>query len=66
MFKTYLNDNDIKIESRDGAVTLTGFVSETQAVCLLYKPSYMAFMPDMTDSDDGFSFPHQHLFKISL
>jgi osmotically-inducible protein OsmY len=28
VFKTYLKDDDIKIESRDGAVTLTGFVSE--------------------------------------
>jgi osmotically-inducible protein OsmY len=28
VFKTYLQDDDIKIESRDGAVTLTGTVSE--------------------------------------
>jgi osmotically-inducible protein OsmY len=28
VFKTYLKDDDIKIDSRDGAVTLTGFVSE--------------------------------------
>jgi osmotically-inducible protein OsmY len=28
VFKTYLKDDDIRIESRDGAVTLTGFVSE--------------------------------------
>ncbi len=28
VFKTYLNDDDIKIESRDGIVTLTGTVSE--------------------------------------
>ena len=28
VFETYLKDDDIKIESRDGAVTLTGFVSE--------------------------------------
>ncbi len=28
VFKTYLKDDDIKIESRDGAVTLTGTVSE--------------------------------------
>ena len=28
VFKTYLKDDDIKIESKDGAVTLTGFVSE--------------------------------------
>jgi osmotically-inducible protein OsmY len=28
VFKTYLKDDDIKIESRDGAVTLTGIVSE--------------------------------------
>jgi osmotically-inducible protein OsmY len=28
VFKTYLKDDDIKIESRDGAVTLTGFVSD--------------------------------------
>ena len=28
VFKTYLKDDDIKIDSRDGAVTLTGSVSE--------------------------------------
>jgi hyperosmotically inducible protein len=28
VFETYLKDDDIKIESMDGAVTLTGFVSE--------------------------------------
>jgi len=28
VFKTYLKNDDIKIESRDGAVTLTGFVTE--------------------------------------
>jgi len=28
MFKTYLQDDDIKIESRDGAVTLTGIVAD--------------------------------------
>ena len=28
VFETYLKDDDIKIESRDGVVTLTGFVSE--------------------------------------
>ena len=28
VFKTYLQGDDIKIQSRDGAVTLTGFVSE--------------------------------------
>ncbi len=28
VFKTYLKDDDIKIQSRDGAVTLTGSVSE--------------------------------------
>ena len=28
VFKTYLKDDDINIESRDGVVTLTGFVSE--------------------------------------
>jgi osmotically-inducible protein OsmY len=28
VFKTYLNEDDIKIESKDGAVTLTGSVSE--------------------------------------
>lgn len=27
VFKTYLKDDDIKIESKDGAVTLTGTVS---------------------------------------
>jgi osmotically-inducible protein OsmY len=28
IFKTYLKDDDIKIQSKDGAVTLTGFVNE--------------------------------------
>ncbi|MDP2971226.1 MAG: BON domain-containing protein [Deltaproteobacteria bacterium] len=28
MFKTYLKGDDIKIESKDGVVTLTGSVSE--------------------------------------
>ena len=28
VFKTYLKDDDIKIQSKDGAVTLTGTVSE--------------------------------------
>ena len=28
VFKTYLQGDDIKIESKDGAVTLTGIVSE--------------------------------------
>jgi hyperosmotically inducible protein len=28
IFKTYLKDDDIKIQSKDGAVTLTGLVSE--------------------------------------
>jgi hyperosmotically inducible protein len=28
VFKTYLKNDDIKIESKDGAVTLTGYVSE--------------------------------------
>lgn len=28
VFKTYLKDDDIKIESMDGAVTLTGIISE--------------------------------------
>ena len=28
VFKTYLKDDDIKIQSRNGAVTLTGLVSE--------------------------------------
>ena len=28
MFKTYLKGDDIKIQSKDGAVTLTGIVSE--------------------------------------
>jgi hyperosmotically inducible protein len=28
VFKTYLKDDDIKIQSKDGAVTLTGIVSE--------------------------------------
>ena len=28
VFKTYLKGDDIKIESRDGAVTLTGIVAE--------------------------------------
>lgn len=28
VFKTYLKSDDVKIESKDGAVTLTGTVSE--------------------------------------
>ena len=28
VFKTYLKDDDIKIQSKDGAVTLTGIVAE--------------------------------------
>jgi hyperosmotically inducible protein len=43
VFKTYLKGDDIKIQSRDGVVTLTGIVSEEyHKITLLYHRSTSA------------------------
>jgi hyperosmotically inducible protein len=43
VFKTYLKSDDIKIQSRDGVVTLTGIVSEEyHKITLLYHRSTSA------------------------
>ena len=36
VFKTYLKNDDIKIQSKDGAVTLTGNVSEESHLSLIH------------------------------
>jgi osmotically-inducible protein OsmY len=50
VFKTYLKDDDIKIESRDGAVTLTGFVSEEYHKSLAQET--VAGLPGVTSVDN--------------
>ncbi len=50
VFKTYLKDDDIRIESRDGAVTLTGFVSEEYHKTLAQET--VAGLPGVTSVDN--------------
>jgi osmotically-inducible protein OsmY len=50
VFKTYLKDDDIKIESKDGAVTLTGLVSEEYHRALAQET--MAGLPGVKSVDN--------------
>jgi osmotically-inducible protein OsmY len=50
VFKTYLKDDDIKIQSRDGAVTLTGIVSEEYHKSLAQET--MAGLPGVKSVDN--------------
>jgi osmotically-inducible protein OsmY len=50
VFKTYLKDDDIKIESKDGAVTLTGLVSEEYHKALAQET--MAGLPMVKSVDN--------------
>jgi hyperosmotically inducible periplasmic protein len=50
VFKTYLKDDDIKIESKDGAVTLTGLVSEEYHKALAQET--MAGLPGVKSVDN--------------
>ena len=50
VFKTYLKDDDIKIQSRDGAVTLTGTVSEESHKSLARET--MAGLPGVKSVDN--------------
>jgi hyperosmotically inducible protein len=50
VFKTYLKDDDIKIESKDGAVTLTGIVSEEYHKTLAQET--MAGLPGVKSVDN--------------
>jgi len=49
VFKTYLKGDDIKIQSREGAVTLTGIVSEESHKSLALET--MAGLPDVKSVD---------------
>ena len=51
VFKTYLKDDDIKIESKNGAVTLTGIVSEEYHKSLAQET--MAGLPGVKSVDNG-------------
>jgi hypothetical protein len=55
-----------RIFARSSTQILMKDECETQAVCLLYNPSYMAFMLTMTDSNDGFIFPHRPPISFSV
>jgi len=50
VFKTYLSDDDIQIQSRDGAVTLTGVVSEESHKSLAYET--VAGLPGVKSVDN--------------
>jgi hyperosmotically inducible protein len=50
VFKTYLKDDDIRIESKDGAVTLTGIVSEESRRGLARET--VAGLPDVKSVDN--------------
>jgi len=50
VFKTYLKEDDIKIESKDGAVTLTGIVSEEYHRSLAQET--MAGLPGVKSRDN--------------
>jgi hyperosmotically inducible periplasmic protein len=50
VFKTYLSGDDIKIQSRDGAVTLTGIVSEEFHKSLAYET--VAGLPGVKSVDN--------------
>jgi len=50
VFRTYLKDDDIKIQSRDGAVTLTGFVSGESHKSLAKET--VAGLPGVKSVDD--------------
>lgn len=50
VFKTYLKDDDIKIQSSDGAVTLTGIVSEEYHKALAHET--MANLPGVKSVDN--------------
>jgi osmotically-inducible protein OsmY len=50
VFQTYLKEDDIKIESKDGAVTLTGIVSEEYHKSLAQET--MASLPGVTSVDN--------------
>jgi hyperosmotically inducible periplasmic protein len=50
VFKTYLQNDDIKIQSKDGAVTLTGIVSENFHKSLAQET--LAGLPDVTSVDN--------------
>lgn len=50
VFKTYLQGDDIKIESRDGAVTLTGVVSEESHKLLAHET--LAGLPGVRSVDN--------------
>jgi osmotically-inducible protein OsmY len=50
VFKTYLKDDDIKIESKNGAVTLTGIVSEEYHKSLAQET--MAGLPGVKSVDN--------------
>jgi osmotically-inducible protein OsmY len=50
VFKTYLSGDDIKIQSKDGAVTLTGTVSEEFHKSLAYET--VAGMPGVKSVDN--------------
>ena len=50
VFKTYLRDDDIKIQSRDGVVTLTGIVSEEYHKSLAEET--MAGLPGVKNVDN--------------
>jgi len=51
VFKTYLKDDDIKIQSRNGAVTLTGSVSEDNHKSLAQET--VAGLPGVKSVDNG-------------
>src|ERR1035438_5515348 len=50
IFKTYLKDDDIKIQSKDGAVTLTGFVNEVSHKTL--ATNIVADLPGVINVDN--------------
>jgi len=58
VFKTYLKDDDIKIQSNDGAVTLTGIVSEESHKSLAQET--VASLPGVKSVDNRLEVKGEH------
>ena len=58
VFKTYLKDDDIKIQSKDGAVTLTGTVSEESHKSLAQET--VAGLPGVKSVDNRLEVKGEH------
>jgi len=63
VFKTYLKNDDIKIESRDGAVTLTGTVAEESHISLARET--VASLPGVKSVDNRLEVKGDHPAEMS-